>query len=121
MDLKVVIEQLAALMYIEKPKKIDTKMPDAPGGIIKFEDLSDSESKPYRDKAKKILLYLDQMNMVIISKKELAEVQAFKSTQLEAVKRIIHDFVEKLNHPKNVALYFPVEELAFKIIEEAGR
>ncbi len=99
-------EQLAALIYY-----------DQSDGKPQFEKLEVVAQQPYLEQATKILVMLDKMDLETRKKVDPAKEQEREARMRDILTHLIKDFVGNLKHPKNIALHFPCEELAVKILE----
>lgn len=97
---------IAALLYYE-----------ANGVKKSFETLPDKEQDPYLQQTAKLYLCLDKLDLQLTKKIDIKKVELSEQETFNRLAAIIRDFVKKLKHPKNVAQFFPVDELAMVILK----
>lgn len=100
------IGTLAAMMFY-----------DEKGLKVSFEKITEDERKPYIERAQKVVVFMDKLNLEPRPRQDEAKAAERERAREDAVRRIIGEFVKGLKHPKDVARFFPCEELARRIIQ----
>lgn len=84
------------------------------GTELTFEMADEARKSICSLKAQEVCLCIDQMNMMIVPKRDLNH-ERREDKQL--IINVIRTFMEKMNHPKDLQKTFPIEELAVRIQE----
>jgi len=104
------LEGLAALIYYDQHKGTEG---------LQFEKLEEGKQKELKQEAQKFLVYLDKLNMTVVTKESLKNVAQDKNTKKTVILNKIKEWVKELRHPKGVQLYLNDDvcvELANRII-----
>lgn len=101
---------LGALLYYDQKKGSE-------GPMVPFNEAPEAEQKKFILHASKVLLMLDQLNKMVVPRILPGECFKERMANVENIASIIRAFLPKVTKPPKVAKFFPVDELAVRIVE----
>jgi len=128
-NVSVVVEQLAAMIYLEKPKYVpESKSPGKESLPFPFEKLDDEAKKRYRLIAFKILDHLNKLcyelvpvKPVDLTKKVLSSQEVY-NRKLDIITSIVVKFKKELKPDLRNLSLIPWEEIAKRVCDsQIGR
>jgi len=109
-----------------KPKDLTTELAEllyyagGNGPMVSFDEVPENKQNEYLKHATLAIVCLDKMNKMVVPKVSADEQFKIRIGRIDKVEEVVRTFINTLNKPvkpSSIANYFPVHELAARIVD----